>query len=45
MFMRIAYLNLRKGRVIGQVALQDALRQKMDIMLIGEAVEKPGRTT
>ena len=43
--MRIAYLNAGKGRGIGEVALQEALRQKMQVMVIGEPAGEPERTT
>ena len=45
MLMRIAYLNDRKGRGIGEVALQEALRQKMQVMVIREPAGDPERTT
>ena len=45
MLMRIAYLNARKGRGIGEVALQEALRQEMHVMAIGEPAGEPEKTT
>ena len=45
MLMRIAYLNARKGRGIGEVALQEALRQMMHVMVIGEPAGEPEKTT
>ena len=45
MLMRIAYLNVRKGRGIGVVVLQEALREKMQVMVIGEPAGEPERTT
>ena len=44
MLMRIAYLTARKGRGIGEVALQEALRQKIQVMVIGEPAGEPERT-
>ena len=38
MLMRIGCLNASKGRWIGDVALQEALRQGMQVMVIGEPV-------
>ena len=45
MLMRIGYLNARKGRGIGDVALQEALRQEIQVMVIGEPAGEPERTT
>ena len=43
--MKIAYLNARKGRGIGEVALQEALRQEMQVMVIAEPAGEPEKTT
>ena len=45
MLIRIAYLNTRKGRGIGEEVFQVALRQKMQVMVIGKAAGEPERTT
>ena len=45
MLMRIAYLNARKGRGIGEVVLQEALRQKMHVMVVGEPAGEQEQTT
>ena len=43
--MRIAYIKDRKRRGIGEVALQEAVRQKMEVMMIREPAGEPERTT
>lgn len=45
MLMRIAYRNVREGSGIGDVVLQEALRQKMDVIVIEEIAGEPERMT